>query len=80
MDNSLSLLDTVIATADIPAEQVLKGDVGTIVEVYTNPNLAYEVEFVNPDGSTRALLTLTPDQLRKLSPTDVITTRPMAAE
>jgi hypothetical protein len=34
-----------------------------------------EVEFVNPDGSTCALLTLAPDQMRKLQSTDVLTTR-----
>ncbi len=77
MDTSLALLETVIATVDLPDDQVLAGDLGTIVEVYTSPSLAYEVEFVNPDGTTRALLTLAPDQVRKLSPTDVITTRPL---
>jgi len=78
MDKSSSLLDTVIATVDFPEQQVLAGDLGTIVEIYTYPTLAYEVEFVNPDGSTRALLTLTPDQVRELSENDVITTRPLA--
>ena len=77
MDNQLSLLETVIATIEIPNHQVLRGDLGTIVEIYDNPNLAYEVEFVNPDGTTRALLTLLPNQIRKLAETDVITTRPL---
>jgi hypothetical protein len=31
-----------------------------------------------PGGSTRALLTLAPSQVRRLSPTDVLTTRQMA--
>ena len=81
MDSALTLLETVIITANFPDEQVLAGDLGTIVETYTDPSLAYEVEFVNPDGSTRALLTLTPGQIRKLEPTDVLTTRrlPVAA-
>ena len=81
MDKSLNLLETVIAAANLPDYQVLAGDLGTIVEVYTTPDLAYEVEFVNPDGSTRALLTLAPNQVRRLSPTDVLTTRqlPLAA-
>jgi hypothetical protein len=54
---------------------------GTVVELYTNPNPAYDVEFVNPDGSTRALLTLAPSQIRHLTPADVLTTRqlPLAA-
>ncbi len=78
MDASLSLLEIVVAVADFPQEQVLSGDLGTIVEVYDRPTLAYEVEFVNPDGSTRALLTLAPDQVRRLAETDVITTRPLS--
>ena len=77
MNNQLVLLDTVISTADIPDDQVLRGDLGTIVEIYEKPNLAYEVEFVNPDGTTRALLSLLPYQIRKLAETDVITTRPL---
>ncbi len=78
MEKNLELLETVIATVDLRDEQVLKGDVGTIVEIYSSPRQAFEVEFVNPDGSTRALLTLLPDQVRRLAPTDVITTRPLS--
>ncbi len=76
MDNSLSLLDTVVASVDMPEHQVLSGDLGTVVEVYTDPELADEVEFVSPDGSTRALLSITPAQIRRISENDVITTRP----
>jgi hypothetical protein len=81
MDNSLKLLDTVIVTANFPDHDVLAGDLGAIVEVYTTPALAYEVEFVDPDGATRALLTLSAEQVRRLSPADVLTTRqlPLAA-
>jgi hypothetical protein len=81
MDTMLNLLDTVIAAANFPEHTVLAGDVGAVVEVYTAPTLAYEVEFVNPDGSTRALLTLAPSQVRRLSAADVLTTRqlPLAA-
>ena len=78
MDTMLNLLDTVIASTNFPEYKVLAGDLGAVVEVYTAPTLAYEVEFVNPDGSTRALLTLAPSQVRRLSPADVLTTRQMA--
>jgi hypothetical protein len=74
----LNLLGTVIASTNFPEHQVLAGDHGAVVEVYTAPSLAYEVEFVNPDGATRALLTLAPSQVRRLTPTDVLTTRQMA--
>ena len=78
MDTPLALLETVIATANFPDHRVLAGDVGAIVEVFTQPDLAYDVEFVSPDGTTRALLTLAPDQLRRLAGVDVLTTRQMA--
>ena len=78
MSKRFELLETIIATVNLPEHQVLAGDLGTIVEVYTKPGIAYDVEFVNPDGTTRALLTLAPDQLRRLSPADVITTRQVA--
>ena len=78
MREALDLFDTVIAAVNLPEYKVLAGDLGAIVEVYTTPDLAYEVEFVYPDGSTRAVLTLAPHQLRRLSPADVITTRQLA--
>lgn len=81
MNDNIKLLETVISRANFPGYSVLAGDLGTVVEIYTVPRPAYEVEFVNPDGSTRALLTLAPDQVRRLSPVDVMTTRqaPLAA-
>jgi hypothetical protein len=78
MQNEFSLLDTVVALTTDAEHNVLAGDLGTIVEIYTTPHLAYEVEFVAPDGSSRALLTLRPEQLRRLSAADIFTTRPAA--
>jgi hypothetical protein len=71
------LLDTIIVTVNIPDKQVLAGDLGTVVEIYPEPRLAYDVECVNADGSTRALVTLAPEQIRRLAPADVLTTRQM---
>jgi hypothetical protein len=78
METPLTMLETVIATANFQEHQALAGDIGGIVEVYTQPGLAYDVEFVNPDGSTRAVLTLAPSQVRGLSPADILTTRQLA--
>lgn len=50
-------LDTAILTRDIQEYGLLKGDVGAIVHVYKDGE-AFEVEFVNSDGTIRALLTL----------------------
>jgi Domain of unknown function (DUF4926) len=40
-----------------------RGAVGAVVMVFTRPRLAYEVEFVDEDGKTRALATLRPEQI-----------------
>jgi hypothetical protein len=69
------LLETVIATVDIPDEGVLKGDVGTIIDVYAEIATAYEVEFLNADDSARIQVTLAPGQFRHLAPGDILTTR-----
>lgn len=78
MNGEFNLLEVVIANTNLPQEQVLKGDLGTIVEIYDTPQRAYEVEFVNPDGTTRALLTLLPNQIRRLVGSDVSTTRSLS--
>ena len=76
-----AILDTVILTVNVPDHHVLAGDIGTVVAIYNTPQLAYDIEFVNPDGTTRALLTLSAEQVRRLSAADVLTTRqiPLAA-
>lgn len=71
----VQLMETVVATMNRPDDQILAGDIGTIVDVYTQMSIAYEVEFSNADGSVRALVTLAPDQIRRLSPADILTTR-----
>lgn len=41
------------------------GDIGTIVCAFDNPNEAYDVEIVNEDGTTKALIVFLPDELEK---------------
>jgi hypothetical protein len=48
-----------------------RGAVGAVVMVYTRPRLAYEVEFVDEDGATRALATLLPQQITPAALTPV---------
>ncbi|MBU4016192.1 DUF4926 domain-containing protein [Patescibacteria group bacterium] len=57
-------LDTVELTHDILENGLKSGDIGAVVNVYDNGS-AYEVEFVAPNGRTRALLTLKPIDIRK---------------
>jgi hypothetical protein len=72
---AFQLLETVIATVDMPAYGIVAGDVGTIADVYTQGSLAYEVEFSCADGSTRISAPLAPAQLRNPTQADVLTTR-----
>jgi len=59
-------LETVVVLKDFPEEGVKKGDVGTIVMAFTVPNEAYEVEFVNRDGTTRAMFAVIPEDLKRV--------------
>jgi hypothetical protein len=57
-------LDVVALTVDLPADGLVAGNVGTIVQVYA-PD-AYEVEFVDNNGHTYGLVTLTRQQIMRL--------------
>ena len=54
------LLDVVALLSDLPAHGLLRGQVGTIVELL---NGAFEVEFSDDEGRTYAELAFPPDQL-----------------
>lgn len=54
------LLDVIALTADLPAKGLLRGQVGTIVEVLA-PD-AFEVEFIDDAGRTYAQSTVTASQ------------------
>ena len=55
----------VVLTRDIPDAGLHAVDVGAIVRVYGAGN-AYEIEFVDGDGSTVALLTLDAKDVRPI--------------
>lgn len=59
----MELFDVVKLVEDLPEEGLAAGSVGTIVHVFTTPRSAYEVEFVDDDGQTLAMATLTPEQV-----------------
>jgi Domain of unknown function (DUF4926) len=52
----------------LPQIGLSRGALGAVVMVFTRPRLAYEVEFVDEDGTTRALTTLLPKQLLLVEP------------
>lgn len=61
MNQEIQLLDVVALTDDIPAHNLQRGQVGTVVELL-GPDI-YEVEFVDNDGRTYATLALKSNQL-----------------
>ena len=61
MAHDVRLLDVVALTADIPEKLLLRGQVGTVVDILEPGH--YEVEFCDDDGRTYAQATLGDNQL-----------------
>ena len=59
----MELFDVVRLLADRPQDGLAAGAVGAIVQIYTDPQPGYEVEFADPDGRTLALITVAPDEV-----------------
>lgn len=57
----MKLLDVVALTKDLPEQNLYKGQVGTVVEVYDFDT--FEVEFLDTQGKTYALETLSANQV-----------------
>ena len=64
MKKIFNLLDIVALSEDLPKEGLLKGQVGTIVEILSDE--FFEVEFSNNKGVTYSLLALKSSQLIQL--------------
>ena len=62
---SVKLLDVVALLVDKPADGLVSGHVGTVVEVFS-PEV-FEVEFLDSDGRTFALTELKSDELLLLT-------------
>ncbi len=58
-------LDPVVLTVDVPEHSLKRGDVGTVV--LTHDGKGYEVEFVNLQGDTIAVISLSADQVRPVA-------------
>jgi Domain of unknown function (DUF4926) len=61
MNQEIRVLDVVALTEDVPDRGLLRGQVGTVVESL-GPGM-FEVEFVDNDGRTYAMLPLKSSQL-----------------
>jgi len=64
MTPNIQLLDVVALTSDIPAHRLLRGQVGTVVEMLA-PGV-FEVEFSDDQGQTYAQLAIRENQLMVL--------------
>ena len=58
--------DVVTVTVDVPAEGLSAGDVGAIVHCYPDQN-AYEVDFLDDQGRSKGVATLSGSQLLRLN-------------
>lgn len=64
----------VVLNSDVPDAGLYAGDVGAIVHVH-GQGKAYEVEFVDGDGTTIALLTLNADVIRPIGAGELLHAR-----
>lgn len=63
--NAPKLLDIVALTIDLPECNLLRGQVGTIVEILAD-GAAFEVEFSDRNGQTYESIGLRPEQIMVL--------------
>ena len=68
-------LDVVRLLRDLPEHNLSAGSTGAVVMDYTKSSggslpAAYEVEFVDPDGSTQALVTIAEEDLEVIRRSD----------
>jgi hypothetical protein len=61
LDNPIEMLAVVALLRDFPEEGLQRGEAGTVVE-YLSPT-AVEVEFVDSDGRTRAIVAVKTEDL-----------------
>lgn len=70
---AFALLDPVVLTRDLAELGLRAGDLGTVVEIYEGGEL--EIEFVQPTGATKALVTLGATDLRGVTADDIVAVR-----
>ena len=69
--------DLVVLTADIPAENLKQGDVGTVVLVH-RAGAGYEVEFATLAGETLAVVTVPAGAVRPVGEKEIAHVRRVA--
>ena len=66
----IKLLEVVVLLVDLPERGLKAGDSGTVVHIFSQPNVAYEVEFVRDDDEPLELALL-PEQIRPADPDEL---------
>ncbi len=70
-------LDSVVLARDLPEHRLKAGDVGAIVHVYRRGE-GFEVEFVNGEGTTVAVVTLRREDVRPMQSKEILHVRALA--
>ena len=70
--------DSVALSRSLPEHGLQIGDVGAVVFVHRN-NEAYEVEFIAGDGKTVGVVTLKPEDIRRLDASEILHARRISA-
>ena len=76
------LFSRVILSVDLPEEQLMAGDIGTIVEHHPATTAypeGYEVEFFAGNGETLAVVSVPATDLRQATGQEVMHVRPLIA-
>ena len=71
-------LDTVVLASDIKKYGLKRGDIGTVVHTYSDKE-AVEAEFLTAEGETVAVLTLKPNDIRKVAKDEILHVREFAS-
>ena len=66
--------EIVVLTQDLPEEGLTAGDAGTVVHIHEG-GAGYEVEFMTLSGRTIAVATVMADQVRSVTPRDLVHVR-----
>lgn len=69
--------ERVVLTRNLPEENLVAGDAGTVVHIY-EAGKGYEVEFFSLSGRTLAVSTVMAEDVRPVSDEDVTHARPRA--
>ena len=67
-------LSTVVLTRDLPDEELVAGDSGTVIDIYDDGS-AYEIEFFALSGDTIAVATIESKMIRPATKEDVTHSR-----